>query len=136
MLTRSSRKLLFAAALLLLAGLTLQQEAQAKSMQCCSGDTCQCCSASNDAQQQQNMFTGGASGSTGGCSCSSGPKPFGKDAASAPPYLELQKKRLLHIAAFSSPSPCLAHTITATIKDKPPPRSIQCLYLLKNSLRI
>jgi len=136
MLSRSSRKLLFTAAFLLLAGFIPQPEAQAKSMRCCSGNTCKCCVATNDAPQQTNMITGDASASTGGCSCSSGPNPFGRDVAPATPYLEFQKKRHLHTIAFSTPYYRLTPAISATIKDKPPPRSIQCLYLLKNSLRI
>ena len=136
--TRSYRKLLFAATLLLLAGLMPQPEAQAKSMQCCcSGEACQCCCcASKHSPKQTNMLPGNISVATGDCSCSSGPNPYGRDATTCAIAAEHKKKRHIQHNAALSCSPGASCCSTSAPADKPPPRTVKCLYLLHRSLLI
>ena len=134
---RRLNNLILAAALAILANCVQPAGAQATSAPCCcSGDACKCCCSSRHAPRASDMLFGQAASAAGDCSCSSGPNPYGRDAATCSIAAELKEKRHIQHNAPLSCSPGAFFGSTAAPSDKPPPRIVKRLYILHRSLLI
>lgn len=134
---RSLQTIVLLAALIILANCFQPVAAQAMSSQCCcSSDACKCCCSAQQTPQPSDMLFSTAAPAASDCSCSSGPNPYGRDAATSSTSIELKKKRHIQHNAPLSFNPGAFFCSTLARSDKPPPLTVKYLYLLHRSFLI